>query len=107
MPSPAPEERAGAVPAPGSKRYTLVGADRRPYPSETPGQFGGHRHNKIYGRLDCPAALHAIAAGGYTASRVFFADEPTAVAAGYRPCAACLPAAHKAWKPVDILRRPS
>ena len=23
--------------------YTLLGADRLPYPSETPGQFGGHR----------------------------------------------------------------
>ncbi len=41
MPSPAPEKHAGAVPASGSKRYTLLGADRRPYPSETPGQFGG------------------------------------------------------------------
>ena len=40
---------------------------------------------KIYGRLDCPSALRAIAAGGYVASRVFFADELTAVAAGYRP----------------------
>ena len=35
---------------------------------------------KIYGRLDCPSALRAIAVGGYVASRVFFADEPTAAA---------------------------
>jgi|HubBroStandDraft_6_1064221.scaffolds.fasta_scaffold690999_2 hypothetical protein len=99
MPSlPPGGENAGAIPAPGSKKYTLLGADRRPYLSETPGRFGGHRKNKIYGRLDCPTALHAIAAGGYVASRVFFADEPTAVAAGYRPCAACMPAAHQAWK---------
>jgi|SRR5271166_3712343 len=91
-------EHAGAIPAPGSKKYTLLGADRRPYLSGTPGQFGGHRKNKIYGRLDCPGALRAIAAGGYVASRVFFADELTAVAAGYRPCATCMPAAHKAWK---------
>jgi hypothetical protein len=27
--------------------YALLGADRRPYLSETPGQFGGHRQNKI------------------------------------------------------------
>ena len=78
--------------------YTLLGTDRRPYPSETPGQFGGHRKMKIYGRLDCPSALRAIAVGGYVASRVFFADEPAAVAAGYRPCAICMPTAHKSWK---------
>jgi AraC family transcriptional regulator of adaptative response / DNA-3-methyladenine glycosylase II len=29
---------------------------------------------------------------------VFFADEPTAVAAGYRPCAACLPDRYALWK---------
>jgi catechol 2,3-dioxygenase-like lactoylglutathione lyase family enzyme len=29
---------------------------------------------------------------------VFFADEPTAVAAGYRPCAVCLPEAYRTWK---------
>jgi methylphosphotriester-DNA--protein-cysteine methyltransferase len=28
---------------------------------------------------------------------VFFADEPAAIAAGYRPCAVCLPAAYAAW----------
>ncbi len=96
--SPPSDEHASAIPAPGSKKYTLLGADRRPYPSDTPGQIGGQRKMKIYGRLDCPTALRAIAAGGYVASRVFFADEPTAVAAGYRLCAICMPAAHKAWK---------
>ena len=30
--------------------------------------------------------------------RVFFADEPAAAAAGYRPCAICMPTAHKSWK---------
>jgi methylphosphotriester-DNA--protein-cysteine methyltransferase len=30
--------------------------------------------------------------------RVFFADEPTAWAAGYRPCAVCLPLAYRTWK---------
>ena len=81
-----------------SRTYTLLGADRRPYRSAVPGQFGGHRQARIYGRLDCPSALRAIARGGYVAHRVFFADEPTAVAAGYRPCAICLPAAYAAWK---------
>ena len=62
-----------------------------------PGQLGGHRRSRIYGRLDCPSARRAIAAGGYVSHRVFFADEPAAVAAGYRPCAVCLPAAYAAW----------
>jgi hypothetical protein len=79
------------------KRYELIGADGRPYTSKTPGILGGHRGSKLYGRLDCPTAQRALAAGGYVRHRVFFADETTAVAAGYRPCAACLPAAYKAW----------
>jgi methylphosphotriester-DNA--protein-cysteine methyltransferase len=53
---------------------------------------------RIYGRLDCRSALRHIAAGHYVPHRVFFADEATAVAAGYRPCANCLPAAYKQWK---------
>ncbi|WP_298799892.1 Ada metal-binding domain-containing protein [Pseudonocardia sp. 73-21] len=85
-------------PAPQRAPYVLLGTNRRPYPSSTPGRFGGHRRNRIYGRLDCRAALAAISTGGYVAHRVFFADEPTAVAAGYRPCAVCLPEAYQAWK---------
>ncbi|WP_329426992.1 ASCH domain-containing protein [Streptosporangium sp. NBC_01495] len=80
------------------KTYTLLGADRRPYESPRPGTFGGHRPRKIYGRLDCRSALRAIARGGYVNSRVFFADEETALAAGYRPCARCLPAEYQEWK---------
>lgn len=53
---------------------------------------------KIYGRLDCPSALRAIARGGYVRYRVFFADEATAIAAGYRPCARCLPGRYAEWK---------
>lgn len=79
------------------KRYDLIGADGRPYTSKTPGILGGHRGSKLYGRLDCPTAQRALAAGGYVRHRVFFADETTAVAAGYRPCAACLPEAYQAW----------
>jgi methylphosphotriester-DNA--protein-cysteine methyltransferase len=30
--------------------------------------------------------------------RVFFADEATAIAAGYRPCARCMPEAYRLWK---------
>jgi methylphosphotriester-DNA--protein-cysteine methyltransferase len=89
---------AGMVAEPGGRTYTLLGADRCLYRSADPGRFGGQRKSKIYGRLDCPAALRAIGGGGYAAQRVFFADERTAVAAGYRPCAVCLPCAYEAWK---------
>ncbi len=78
--------------------FTLIGADGRPHPSARPGTLGGHRRSRLYGRLDCPAALRAIARGGYVAHRVFFRDEATARAAGYRPCARCLPAEYAAWK---------
>jgi hypothetical protein len=78
--------------------YVLLGPDRRPYQSPVPDRFGGHRRARIYGRLDCPSALRAIAAGGYVRHRVFFADEATAVAAGYRPCGVCLPAEYAEWK---------
>jgi hypothetical protein len=69
--------------------YTLLGADGRPYTSDVKGQWGGHRGTRVYGLLDCPSALRVIARGGYARQRVFFADEATAIAAGYRPCASC------------------
>ncbi|WP_091324634.1 Ada metal-binding domain-containing protein [Geodermatophilus ruber] len=75
-----------------------MGADGRLHESPTPGTLGGHRRQRIYGRLDCPAALRALARGGYRSRRVFFADEPAAVAAGYRPCATCLPDAYRNWR---------
>jgi methylphosphotriester-DNA--protein-cysteine methyltransferase len=62
------------------------------------GTIGGHRKTRIYGRLDCPSALRAIANGGYVEHRVFFADEAAAIAAGYRPCARCMPERYKEWK---------
>jgi hypothetical protein len=78
--------------------YTLIGPDGLPYRSTIPGVLGGHRRSKLYGRLNCPSALRAIARGGYVGRRVFFADEATARAAGYRPCSVCLPAEYRAWK---------
>ncbi len=72
------------------KLYKLIGADGNPYFSEQKGILGGHKGLKIYGRLDCPSVLRHIACGGYVKHRVFFADEETAIAAGYRPCAACM-----------------
>jgi methylated-DNA-[protein]-cysteine S-methyltransferase len=83
---------------PALKTYTLIGGDGRPYQSARPGTLGGHRRSKGYGRLDCPAALRWIAKGHYTAHRVFFADEEAAIAAGYRPCAVCLPERYLEWK---------
>jgi len=82
----------------GRKTYTLLDADGQPQESGTKGRWGGHHRTKIYGRLDCPTALRAIARGGYVRNRVFFADEATAIAAGYRPCAACCPDRYQEWK---------
>jgi len=83
-----------------SKAFTLLRPDGRPHASLTPGIYGGHRSGKLYGRLDCRAALQAIARGGYVNQRVFFADAATAVAAGYRPCAVCMPEEYAIWKKV-------
>jgi len=87
------DESAGA-----ERTYTLLGPDRRSYQSTAPGDFGGHRGSMIYGRLDCPAALRAIARGGYVKYRIFFADEATAAAAGYRPCGTCMREEYVLWK---------
>lgn len=78
--------------------FTLLGRDGRPYASARKGTLGGHRKTKIYGRLDCRAALAALARGGYVQQRVFFASAADAMAAGYRPCAVCLPAEYAKWK---------
>ncbi len=90
-----------------SREYTLIGADGRPYRSTTPGALGGHRRNKGYGRLDCASALRWIEKGKYVNHRVFFADEQTAVRAGYRPCATCMPERYLRWKadPVAFAER--
>ena len=81
-----------------NKTFTLVAPDGKSYSSPLPCIIGGHRGGKIYGRLDCRAALQAIAPDGYAKHRVFFADEVTAIAAGYRPCAVCGPREYAAWK---------
>lgn len=79
------------------KMYRLLGADGKEYLSDTPGTLGGireggsHREN-IYGRLDCGSALAHIRRSPETfrAKQVFFADERTALAAGFRPCGNCM-----------------
>jgi hypothetical protein len=80
------------------RTWKLLGGDGRPYFSARPGALGGHRKSRNNGRLDCPAALRAIARGGYTLNRVFFLNQAHARAAGYRPCAACLPKEYASWK---------
>lgn len=81
--------------------YGLLGADGHPYLSATPGTFGGHRRLRLYGRLDCPSARRWLARGHYARHRVFFADEAAARAAGYRPCAVCLPGAYRSWRATE------
>jgi hypothetical protein len=87
------------------KTYTLTGPDGKCYESMVPGTLGGHRRNKGYGRLDCPSALHWIAKGYYVKHRVFFTDEPTAIAAGYRPCATCMKERYAVWKQARVNAR--
>jgi methylphosphotriester-DNA--protein-cysteine methyltransferase len=89
------------------KTYPLLGADGRPYRSPVKGRWGGHRGTKVYGRLDCPAALRAIARGAYVKHRVFFADEATAIGAGYRPCGTCCKDRYRAWTNAQQRRRVS
>ena len=83
---------------PKTPKYRLLGPDGVPYESTTPGLLGGHSRTRVYGRLDCPNALSFLRRGFEPRFRVFFADEETAIAAGYRPCGACLRAEYRAWK---------
>jgi hypothetical protein len=79
------------------KRYRLLGVDGLVYESTEPGTLGGNGKARIYGRLDCGSARAALSRG-YAAHRVFFADEETAIAAGFRPCGNCMREAYRAWK---------
>lgn len=80
------------------KTYKLLGPEG-PYESTTPGALGGNGHMKIYGRLDCGSANRAVRQGPtYATHRVFFADEETAIASGYRPCGNCMRAEYREWK---------
>ena len=80
------------------RTWQVVGPDDRPHRSARPGMLGGNRRGRIYGRLDCRTALGALARGGYRPNRVFFLDEATAIAAGYRPCAVCMPRQYRRWR---------
>ena len=88
-----------------SKMYKLLGADGEFYLSSEKGALGGNGALKIYGRMDCPSALSAIKRYGdsYPSHRVFFKDEATAIAAGFRPCGNCMKAHYKLWKEGKII----
>ncbi|MCQ2211164.1 MAG: hypothetical protein MJZ34_12830 [Paludibacteraceae bacterium] len=66
--------------------------------SKDKGLYGGHCKLKIYGKMDCASANRYVDNGQYVQHRVFFKDEETAIKAGYRPCAKCMPEAYKEWK---------
>ncbi|KTC33064.1 metal-binding protein [Pseudomonas sp. ABAC61] len=83
---------------PKERSWTLMGTDGQPFDSDHAGTLGGHRRTKLYGKLDCRAARQAIARGGYVKYRVFFLDEASAILAGYRPCAVCMPVEYEQWK---------
>lgn len=77
--------------------YRLLQPDGSFRESDAPGTLGGNATLKIYGRLDCARAIASIPLG-YGRHRVFFSDEKSAIAAGYRPCARCLPDQYAVWR---------
>ncbi|WOO78362.1 uncharacterized protein LOC62_02G001909 [Vanrija pseudolonga] len=85
------------------KSYTLL-SPTGPYQSPIPGTLGGHRRLKLFGRLDCPSALRALARGGYKTPRVFFLHEGDAWGAGYRPCGVCMRDKYLVWKAAQAER---
>ena len=82
----------------GKELFFLTSSEGRLYLSSVPGNLGGHNTQKIYGRLDCPSAARYIGKGQYIKHRVFFADEETAILAGYRPCGVCMKDEYRKWK---------
>lgn len=78
------------------KQYRLISATGETVLSDVPGTLGGNRRRRIYGRLDCRSAVGSLPTG-YARVRVFFADEATALAAGYRPCGTCMREEYRDW----------
>ena len=77
--------------------YRLLQSDSSLRESTAPGTLGGNSTLQIYGRLDCARAIAALTLG-YAKHRVFFADEASAIRAGFRPCGRCMPAQYVVWK---------
>ena len=80
--------------------YRLTAPDGSTYLSETPGEYGGNRKQRVYGTLTCGSARSSRKRWpeALLAHRVFFADEEAALAAGYRPCGSCLRARYAVWQ---------
>lgn len=79
-----------------NKTYKLLSPNGEIYESATPGELGGNKKAKIYGKLTCSAANGAIEKG-YANHRVFFENETKAIAAGYRPCGRCMKEQYAIW----------
>lgn len=79
-----------------SKLYKLTNSDGKLAYSWTPGIIGGNSRSKIWGNLDCSAAL--AAGETYAAVRVFFASIDDATLSGFRPCGTCRPHDYAEWK---------
>lgn len=56
-------------------------------------RYGGNHWLGIYGRLDCASGKRMK-----RRTRVFFAGEDAARAAGFRPCGHCMPDAYRMWR---------
>ena len=88
------------------KLYKLMDENGQEYLSPEKGTLGGNGKDKIYGRLDCPSAnatLRGQYGDVYVQHRVFFKDEATAIAAGFRPCGNCMKEHYKLWKAGKII----
>ena len=84
------------------KPYILMDADGHQYLTAERATYGGNfkgdgKGNPIYGLLTCKSANAAVKLG-YIRYRLFFKDEATAIAAGYRPCGHCCLEKYKLWK---------
>ncbi len=89
------------------KTYTLLGADGVPYTSPSRACSAATRARASTGGSDCPVALSLLRRGFTPRHRVFFADEAVAIAAGYRPCGACLREKYREWKRTGASVRPT
>ena len=78
--------------------YKLIDSEGQSYESETPGTLGGHRGNRVYGRLDCEGALRWIAKRALPMPSAFFSDEATPRRRLPALRDYCLPEAYSAWK---------
>ena len=89
-----------------TKTYKLTDKNGEQFFSFEKGLLGGNSNMKIYGRMDCRSAnacLRGRYREAYIRHRVFFQDEETAIAAGYRPCGVCMKEHYALWKEGKII----